>query len=78
LNDIEIYELAKKNTKVILISKDADIPELINRYGAPPKLINLKIGNTSNKILYNFLLENLETALTKLVEEDIHIVDLEP
>ena len=78
LTDIEIYELAKKSSNVILISKDSDISDLTNRYGAPPKLINLKIGNTNNKILYKFLLDNLETALTKLVDEDIHIVDLEP
>lgn len=78
LTDIEIYELAKKSSNVILISKDSDIPDLINRYGSPPKLINLKIGNTHNRILFKFLLDNLEAALIKLIDEDIHIVDLEP
>jgi predicted nuclease of predicted toxin-antitoxin system len=78
LNDLEIYELAKKTPNVILISKDSDIPDLISKYGSPPKLINLKIGNTHNRVLYEFLLNNLEAALTKLIDEDIHIVDLEP
>jgi predicted nuclease of predicted toxin-antitoxin system len=77
LNDIEIYELAKKNSNVILVSKDSDIPDLINRYGAPPKLINLKTGNTHNRILFKFISDNLEAALRKLIDEDIHIVDLE-
>ena len=78
LTDLEIYELAKKNSNVILISKDSDIPDLINKYGAPPKLINLKTGNTQNRILYKFLLDNLEAALAKLIDEGIHIIDLEP
>lgn len=78
LTDLEIYELAKKTSNVILISKDSDISDLINKYGYPPKLINLKIGNTHSRILYEFLLDNLEAALIKLVDEDIHIVDLEP
>ena len=77
LTDVEIYELAKKNVNIILISKDSDFPDLINRYGTPPKLINLKIGNTHNKILYKFLLNNFEAALSKLLDENVHIVDLE-
>jgi predicted nuclease of predicted toxin-antitoxin system len=35
LADAEIYQKAKAAGKVILISKDADFPEFINRYGAP-------------------------------------------
>jgi len=77
LTDIGIYEKAKANSKVILISKDSDITDLINRYGAPPKLINLKIGNAANRVIYNFILFNLDAALKKLIEENIHIVDLE-
>ena len=78
LDDLEIYELAKKAGNIILISKDSDIPDLISKYGSPPKLINVKIGNSDNRILYNFLFNNLEAALTKLIDEGIHIVDLEP
>lgn len=78
LDDYEIYNLAKENNvKVILISKDADFPLIINRFGAPHRLINLKIGNTDNKVLFNFILKNLEEALNHLLEDDADIVDIE-
>lgn len=77
LADIEIYERAKTIPKVILISKDSDIPDLINRYGSPPKLINLRMGNATNRVIYHIISSNLDAALKKLIEENIHIVDLE-
>lgn len=42
LDDIEIYHKAKSAGNVIIISKDVDFSELINRLGAPPKLISIK------------------------------------
>jgi len=45
LTDLAIYDKAKAVGKVILISKDADFPELISRLGSPPKLIVIKKGN---------------------------------
>lgn len=78
LDDYEIYKLAKQNkTKVIFISKDTDFPQIINRFGSPPKLIYLRIGNTDNKVLFNFILKNLEDALERLLKDNIDIVDIE-
>lgn len=78
MDDYEIYKVAKESkAKVILISKDTDFPHIINRFGSPPKLINLKIGNTDNKILFNFILKNLKQALNRLLKDDIDIVDIE-
>jgi predicted nuclease of predicted toxin-antitoxin system len=37
LNDFDIYNRAKEQSTVILVSKDADFPEMISRLGAPPK-----------------------------------------
>ena len=44
LPDLEIYNNAKAKGNVIIISKDADFPELISRLGSPPKLIVVKKG----------------------------------
>jgi predicted nuclease of predicted toxin-antitoxin system len=77
LSDEGIYNLAKENEKkIILISKDSDLPQLINRFGTPPKLINLQLGNTDNKVLFNFLLKNLPEALKSLIDDNASIVDL--
>jgi predicted nuclease of predicted toxin-antitoxin system len=44
LDDLEIYRRAKLNPKpVVLISKDSDLPPIINQLVAPPKLINLRM-----------------------------------
>jgi predicted nuclease of predicted toxin-antitoxin system len=63
LTDAEIYQKAKAAGKVIPISKDADFPEFINRYGAPPKLINIRMGNCDNKILWQFLRSRLNDMI---------------
>jgi predicted nuclease of predicted toxin-antitoxin system len=74
--DIEIYQLARTHGKVILLSKDADFPELISRLGAPPKLISLKIGNCDNRTLWEFILPNIKNALHLLMTSDIDIIEL--
>ena len=77
LEDKVIYLMAKERGNVILLSKDADFPELINRLGAPPKLINLQIGNCDNKKLWEFLKPNIRQAIELLISSDINIVELD-
>jgi predicted nuclease of predicted toxin-antitoxin system len=55
LTDLDIYTRAREQGNGILLSKDADFPELISRLGSPPKLISLKIGNCDNRTLWDFL-----------------------
>ena len=76
LNDESIFRLAKENANIILISKDADFPELISRLGAPPKLIYLKIGNCDNRNLWNLLKPHIEEAIKTLTLTDISIVEI--
>jgi predicted nuclease of predicted toxin-antitoxin system len=75
--DLEIYQLARTQGKVILLSKDADFPELISRLGAPPKLINLKIGNCDNRSLWEFIQPNIKNAIDLLMNSDIDIIEFE-
>jgi predicted nuclease of predicted toxin-antitoxin system len=74
--DLEIYQLARTQGKVILLSKDADFPELISRLGAPPKLISLKIGNCDNRTLWEFIQRNIKDALDLLTNGDVDIIEL--
>jgi predicted nuclease of predicted toxin-antitoxin system len=78
LDDATIYNKAKEYGNVILISKDADFPDIISRLGAPPKLINLKIGNCDNRTLWELIKPNLKSALDILVCSEIDIVEIEP
>lgn len=77
LSDLDIYQKAKDQGNVIILSKDADFSELIVRLGAPPKLINIKIGNCKNSILWSKIRPQINNVLDVLINTDINIVDIE-
>ncbi len=60
--DPEIFEAAKSQA-IISITKDSDFVDLVERLGAPPKIIWLTFGNTSNAQLKEILISALPTAL---------------
>ncbi|HEX4373142.1 MAG TPA: DUF5615 family PIN-like protein [Puia sp.] len=76
ISDIEIYQSAKQQGNVVIVSKDVDFSQLIARYGSPPKLIHLQIPNCDNRIMFNFLLSNFEEIITSLFVNNINIVEL--
>jgi predicted nuclease of predicted toxin-antitoxin system len=47
-SDMEIWEFARDNGFAIL-SKDADFHHLSFRFGAPPKTVWIKLGNSSTR-----------------------------
>ena len=61
--DPEIFEAAKVQDAIVM-TKDSDFVDLANRFGAPPKIIWLRCGNTTNsqlkEILNATLLDSLE------------------
>lgn len=60
--DKEIFFTARKYNSIV-ITKDIDFKNLLEKFGHPPKIIWLTCGNTSNiklqGILYNSLLKTL-------------------
>lgn len=76
-SDLLIYKKAKENGNVILVSKDSDFSEIINRLGSPPKLINVKIGNCSNQVFWNTLKPSINHIINLLISEGYNIVDFE-
>ena len=47
---------AARDARVIVMTKDADFVQLLERFGPPPQLIWLTCGNTSNARLRDLLL----------------------
>lgn len=76
LSDFEIYTKAKIKGKVIIISKDSDLEEIITINGTPPKLINLKVGNCDNRILFNLIKQNLQQATRFLIDFKKDIIEI--
>lgn len=63
--DLEIFEAAKAQN-VVMMTKDSDFVDLIDRLGSPPQIIWLTCGNTSNARLREILTKTLPTALELL------------
>jgi len=78
LKDFEIYKKAKDYGKVIIVSKDSDLDQIVSLNGSPPKLIMLKIGNCDNKILFALLKNNLEKAIRLLFDFNKDIIEITP
>ena len=57
--DKDIWEYAKVNS-FIIISKDADFYQRSLLYGAPPKLVWLRIGNCTRDVLVSLILQYKE------------------
>lgn len=73
--DREIWEYAGSND-FILVSKDSDFHELSILYGAPPKVIWLKIGNQSKASSLNVLIsfkDEIEKAFSEEFKACIEI-----
>ncbi|WP_204136987.1 DUF5615 family PIN-like protein [Halomicronema sp. CCY15110] len=63
--DPEIFEAAKVQQAVVM-TKDSDFVDLVERLGSPPQIIWLTCGNTSNARLREMLSETLPRALELL------------
>ena len=63
--DTEIFEAAKAQ-KAVVMTKDSDFVDLVERLGSPPQIIWLTCGNTSNARLGEILSGTLPRALELL------------
>lgn len=54
VTDLEIFHRALQE-KAVVLSKDADFAHLVQEHGAPPQIIWLTCGNTSNARLQQLL-----------------------
>jgi predicted nuclease of predicted toxin-antitoxin system len=77
LPDSAIYDKARSSGNIILMSKDADFPELINRLGSPPKLIVIKKGNCDNREMWEFIKSNIVNVIDILTTSDVDIIELD-
>jgi predicted nuclease of predicted toxin-antitoxin system len=73
-DDRDIFAAAKTQG-VIVMTKDRDFVELVDRYGPPPHVIWLTCGNTTNARLHEILSATLRDAL-KLVQSGERLVEI--
>jgi len=78
MKDREIFDMARGAAAVVM-TKDRDFVELLERLGPPPQVIWLTCGNTSNKAMRRILSVALPGAITLLHQGEplVEISDLE-
>jgi predicted nuclease of predicted toxin-antitoxin system len=62
-SDLDIWEYAQKNSFVI-VTQDSDFSERIAIHGHPPKVIWLRMGNTSTQSIESLLLKRTKDVKT--------------
>jgi predicted nuclease of predicted toxin-antitoxin system len=72
--DLDIF-LAARKAGAVVITKDNDFVELLERLGSPPKIIWLTCGNTSEAALRGIFTANFAEAL-RLLDADDNLVEL--
>jgi predicted nuclease of predicted toxin-antitoxin system len=72
--DRQIFMMAGQEN-VVIMTKDEDFVRLSDEMGAPPKIIWITAGNTSNNKMKDLLRRHLNTALILLKGKD-KIVEL--
>lgn len=70
--DSDIF-LAAKIANAVVMTKDSDFVDLQDRLGAPPQIIWVTCGNTSNDRLKEILTNTLQTAIDLLNKGDVLI-----
>lgn len=75
--DPTIFQAARE-AKAVVLTKDADFTLLLERFGAPPQVLWIRCGNTSNAHLRQVLLQTLPHALGLLQSGEplVEITDL--
>ena len=75
--DEVIFLNAKKKANVIILSKDSDFPDLVNRLNAPPKIIWLRMGNCPNIQMKEILKQTLLPAIEELITTSTLIIEID-
>lgn len=73
--DQEIFDRGRQDN-VVIMTKDKDFVDLVNRLGPPPVVIWLQCGNTSEDRLKQILTNHLDDALNFLAAGD-HLVEIQ-
>jgi predicted nuclease of predicted toxin-antitoxin system len=65
-DDRAIFQAARDQGDVVIMSKDSDFVELALRFGPPPRILWLTCGNVTNSHLRRILAEVLPDAMAML------------
>jgi predicted nuclease of predicted toxin-antitoxin system len=68
--DDELFETAKKFGKIVIVTKDYDLVDLVLRLGAPPQILWFSFGNMPTLQIQSKLRQSFPDALNLLKAGD--------
>jgi predicted nuclease of predicted toxin-antitoxin system len=74
-SDQDLWKYAKDNDYVI-VTKDADFQELSLIHGAPPKVLWLRVGNTTKAKVAKLLIDNHQSIHDALSAGEVDCLEL--
>ena len=74
-DDLNIWKFAKKEGFTI-VTKDSDFNNLVSYFGFPPKVIWLRRGNCSTKVISELLNKNFQTIKNFISDHDNGILSI--
>jgi predicted nuclease of predicted toxin-antitoxin system len=75
-SDLEIWQYAKDH-EFTIVTKDSDFQEISLLNGAPPKVIWLRVGNTSKASVIRILTERFEAIADAIIDAETHCLEVE-
>lgn len=73
--DADIFQAAR-TAKAVLMTKDADFVELVERLGTPPQVVWVRCGNTTNSRLTEILTKCFPSA-KQLLQQGEPVVEID-
>jgi predicted nuclease of predicted toxin-antitoxin system len=68
--DDELFQAARRFNDIVILTKDYDFVELVQRLGAPPQIIWLRCPNMGTRSLQAKLAQNFGAALERISAGD--------
>lgn len=65
-----------REANAVFFTKDGDFVELLERFGSPPRIVWLRIGNTSNQELKRIFLSSFK-RIVSLLESGNDLIEVE-
>lgn len=75
-SDHKIFQFARKNEFVAILTLDEDFNNLQIEFGVPPKIIWLRVGNCSTKILAQLILDKASIIKKFLLDEQTECLEI--
>jgi len=74
--DYDIFIFARANGYEAVITADDDFVKLINQFSEPPKIIWIRTGNCSTKVLSELLWDKVQTIREFIQSKDFDIYEV--